>query len=52
MVSPYWKDSEKAIFAKFQSHIENDIWEYKDTPSSQGVLTDCWVFKIKKDGWD
>ena len=52
MVSPYWKDFEKAMHTEFQFFIENNTWEYRDAPSSQAVLTGCWVFKMKKDRWD
>lgn len=48
MVSLYWKDFIKDIYAEFQFFIKNDTWKYKDPPSSQAVLTDCWVFKITK----
>ena len=37
------------MYIKFQSLIENDIWEYKNAPSGRVVLTGRWVFKIKKD---
>ncbi len=49
MASPYWKNSEKAIYAEFQSLIENDTWEYQNAPLERAILTDCWIFKIKKD---
>ncbi len=50
MASPYWKNFEKAMYAEFQSLIENDTWEYKNAPSGRAILTGRWVFKIKKDG--
>ena len=46
---PYWKDFKKAIYAEFQSLIENDTWKNRDTPIVWAVLTGHWVFKIKKD---
>ena len=51
MASPYWKDFEKAMHAEFQSLIENDTWEYRDTSSSRAISISRWVFKIKKDRW-
>lgn len=51
MSSPYWKNFEKAIHAEFQSLIENNTWEYRNTPSGRAVLTGHWVSKIKKDRW-
>ena len=29
----YWKSFKKAMYAEFQSLIENDSWEYKNAPS-------------------
>lgn len=51
MATPYWKDFEKAMHIEFQLLIENDTWEYRNASSGQAVLTDCWIFKIKKERW-
>lgn len=39
------------MYTKFQSFIENDIWEYQDALLGQAILTSCWIFKIQKDRW-
>ena len=49
IASPYWKNFEKAMYSEFQSLIENDTWEYKNTPLGRAILTGRWVFKIEKD---
>ena len=51
MVSPYWKDFEKAMHVEFGSLLENNTWEYKEAPSGRAILTGRWVFKIKKNRW-
>ena len=51
MLSYYWKEFKKTIYAEFQSFIKNDTWEYKNTPSRRVILTVHWVFKIDKDRW-
>ncbi len=51
MASLYWKSFEKAMYAEFQSFIENDTWKYKNASSDRAILIGCWVFKIKKDRW-
>ena len=33
MVSPYWKDFEKAMHVEFRSLLENNTWKYKEAPS-------------------
>ena len=51
MRSLYWKNFEKAMYAEFQSLIENNIWKYRDMPIGWAILTGRWVFKIKKNKW-
>lgn len=34
----YWKEFEKAMYAEFQSLIENNIWEYQDAPSDRAIF--------------
>ncbi len=48
MISLYWKDFKKLIYIEFLSLIENDTWDYQDVLSSRAVLTDRWVFNIRK----
>ncbi len=51
IVSPHWKNFEKAMYIEFKSLIENDTWKYKNAPSDRAILTGCWVFNIQKDRW-
>lgn len=39
IISLYWKDFEKIIYAEFESLIKNNTWKYQNTLSGQAVLT-------------
>lgn len=39
IASPYQKEFEKAIYARFQFFIKNDTWKYENAPLGQAVLT-------------
>ena len=44
----HWPEFKKAMQTEYDSLIHNNTWELISTPINQCVLTEHWVFKIKK----
>ena len=49
MASSHWPKWFKAILSELNSYKENRTWDLIDASSDCKVLTEWWVFKLKKD---
>ena len=49
ITSPHWPKWLKAMLSELNSHKKNGTWNLVDALSDHKILTEWWIFKLKKD---